>query len=73
MQYPEINSLKESLEILDRYKKQLTKEQYEAMKSNIYSFNIEDMHINELDIIGAIQVLKNEKTSKDLIKYYKAI
>ncbi|EAH7181330.1 hypothetical protein F0965_02615 [Campylobacter coli] len=49
-QYPEVHSLEESLAILKKYKDDLTKEQYENIKSNIGTHAIESIYCNELTI-----------------------
>ena len=69
--YPEVHSLKESLAILDKYKDDLTKEQYEQNKSIICGFAIENMFANEEDIINLIKVDKQEKTPDEIIAEYK--
>ena len=69
--YPEVYSLEESLAILDKYKDDLTKEQYEQNKSIICGFAIENMFANEEDIINLIKVDKQEKTPDEIIAEYK--
>ncbi|EAI9929508.1 hypothetical protein C5535_08315 [Campylobacter jejuni] len=49
-QYPEVHSLEESLAILKKYKDDLTKEQYEGIKSTICGHAIESIYCNELTI-----------------------
>mgnify|MGYP003503322184 FL=1 len=71
MRYPEVHSLEESLAILDKYKDDLTKEQYEQNKSIICGFAIENMFANEEDIINLIKVDKQEKTPDEIIAEYK--
>ena len=71
MRYPEVHSLKESLAILDKYKDDLTKKQYEAIKSNIGSFAIEGMFLNQRNIIDNIKILKGEMTADEIIAEYK--
>lgn len=65
--YPEVYSLAESLAILDRYKSDLTDEQYQQNKSVISSFAIENMYLNEKDILNLIQ-LDNGVNPNELIK-----
>ncbi|MBR2149483.1 MAG: hypothetical protein IJ965_08685 [Campylobacter sp.] len=69
--YPEVYSLEESLAILDKYKDDLTKEQYRAIKSTICGHAIENMFANERDIINMIKIAKNEKTADEIIAEYK--
>ena len=71
MRYPEVHSLKESLAILDKYKDDLTKEQYRAIRSNIGSFAIEGMFLNQRNIIDNIKILKGEMTANEIIAEYK--
>ena len=71
MRYPEVHSLKESLAILDKYKDDLTKKQYEAIRSNIGSFAIEGMFLNQRNIIDNIKILKGEMTADEIIAEYK--
>ena len=71
MRYPEVHSLKESLAILDKYKDDLTKEQYRAIRSTISGHAIENMFANERDIINMIKIAKNEKTADEIIAEYK--
>uniref|UniRef100_UPI003AF336FA hypothetical protein n=1 Tax=Campylobacter coli TaxID=195 RepID=UPI003AF336FA len=67
-QYPEVHSLEESLAILKKYKDDfLTKEQYEAIRSNIGNFAIEDMFLNEKDIIDNVKIIKGEATANECI------
>ena len=69
--YPEVHSLKESVAILDKYKQELTKTQYRAIRSNIGNFAIEGMHANERDIIELIQIQKGERSADEIIAEYK--
>ena len=71
MRYTEVYSLKESLAILDKYKDDLTKEQYEVIRSNIGSFAIEGMFLNQRNIIDNIKILKGEMTADEIIAEYK--
>ncbi len=70
-QYPEVHSLEESLAILQKYKDDVTKEQYEAIRSNIGNFAIEDMFLNERNIIDNIKIIKGEATANEIITEYK--
>ena len=69
--YPEVYSLEESLAILDKYKDDLTKKQYEAIRSTICGHAIENMFANERNIIDMIKIAKNEKTADEIIAEYK--
>ncbi|HED8351443.1 TPA: hypothetical protein R6D69_001869 [Campylobacter coli] len=68
-QYPEVYSLEESLAILKKYKDDLTKEQYENIKSNIGTHAIESIYLNELDIIMLVK--KNVYNKQINLIYFK--
>ncbi|MFY9070719.1 hypothetical protein PZQ46_08865 [Aliarcobacter butzleri] len=65
--YPEVYTLAESLAILDKYKDDLTEEQFNNIKSVISSFAIESMYLNEKDIFDGIKIQKGEATADELI------
>ncbi|MDN5082983.1 hypothetical protein [Aliarcobacter butzleri] len=65
--YPEVYTLVESLAILDKYKDDLTEEQFNNIKSVISSFAIESMYLNEKDILDGIKIQKGEATADELI------
>jgi len=69
--YPEVYSLDKSLAILDKYKNDLTIEQYSNIKSNICGHAIENMFANEKDILNCIRVEKKEATANEIITQYK--
>lgn len=71
MTYPEVHSLEESLAILDKYKNELNKEQYNSINSTIHNFAIESMYANERDILNMIRVQKREITADEIIAQYK--
>ena len=70
-QYPRVHSLEESLAILKQYQDDLTKEQYENIKSIICGHAIEYIFANEKNIIDMIKVAKNEITADEIIANYK--
>ncbi|MFW3399577.1 hypothetical protein [Aliarcobacter butzleri] len=69
--YPEVYTLAESLAILDKYKDDLTDEQFNNIKSVISSFAIESMYLNEKNILDGIKIEKGEVTADELITQYK--
>jgi len=71
--YPEVYSLDESLAILDKYKNDLTIEQFNNIRSTIHNFAIENMFANERDIIDCVKIQKGVKTAAELIVQYKKI
>lgn len=58
--YPEVYSLENSLAILEKYKDELSVEQYEQHRSIICNHAIEGMFANEQDIIDLIKVGKRK-------------
>ena len=69
--YPEVYTLAESLAILDKYKDDLTEEQFNNIKSVISSFAIESMYLNEKNILDGIKIEKGEATADEIITQYK--
>lgn len=70
--YPQVYSLEESLKILDKYANELTKKQYDNIKSVICGFAIESMYLNEEDILNGIEIQKGNKTAEEIAQEYKA-
>ncbi|HEG3990712.1 TPA: hypothetical protein SC647_001981 [Campylobacter coli] len=70
-QYPEVYSLEESLAILKKYKDDLTKEQYENIKSNIGTHAIESIYLNELDIIMLVKKNVYGLSADEILTEYK--
>ena len=68
--YPEVYSLEKSLAILEKYKDELSAEQYEQNRSIVCNHAIEGMFANEQDIIDLIKVGKG-KTPDEIINEYK--
>ena len=69
--YPEVYSLEKSLAILEKYKDELSAEQYEQNRSISCNLAIEGMFANEQDIIDLIRVDKGERTPDEIINEYK--
>lgn len=69
--YPEVYTLAESLAILEKYKDDLTEEQFNNIKSVISSFAIESMYLNEKNILDGIKIEKGEATADEIITQYK--
>ena len=68
--YLEVYSLEKSLAILEKYKDELSAEQYEQNRSIRCNHAIESMFANEQDIIDLIKVDKGEKTPDEIINEY---
>ncbi|HDX6281803.1 TPA: hypothetical protein RPW02_001740 [Campylobacter fetus subsp. venerealis] len=71
MTYPEVYSLEESLAILKKYKDDVSKKDYEEIKSTICGHAIENMFANEKDVIDMIKIAKNEANADEIIAEYK--
>lgn len=69
--YQESNSLKESLEILKRYKNDVSKEVYENIKGVISNNAIEDIYLDELDIIMMIKRAAYNLSADEVLAEYK--
>ncbi|EAK1209136.1 hypothetical protein A9463_09095 [Campylobacter coli] len=69
-QYPEVYSLEESLAVLKKYKDDLTKEQYENIKSNIGTHAIESIYLNGLDIIMLVKKNVYGLSANEIIAEY---
>ncbi len=70
--YPNSHSKKESLEILARYKSELSEEQYDAILYSLCSHALEEIYLNERDILLGIAQLKDEITVDEIVKIAKA-
>ncbi len=70
-QYPEVHSLEESLAILQKYKDDVSKKDYEEIKSTICGHAIEDMFANEEDIIMLVKMSAYNLSSDEIIAEYK--
>ncbi len=66
--FPEVYSFEESVAILDKYKNQLTKEQYDSIKSNIGTHSIEDIYLNERDIKMLVDMCVHHLSSEEAIQ-----
>lgn len=61
---------KESIEILNSFKSELTKEQYDNILSNIGTHAIEDMFPDYEDIYNLVQVEKGLITPDEIVNNY---
>jgi hypothetical protein len=71
-EYPEVHSLEESLAILKKYKSELTREQYEQIKSVIGNHAIESIYSNERDILLMVDMQKNSLSFDEALARAKA-
>ncbi|MCE7204781.1 MULTISPECIES: hypothetical protein [Campylobacter] len=70
-QYPEVHSLEESLAILKKYKDDVSKKDYEEIKSTICGHAIEDIFANEEDIIMLVKMSAYNLSSDEILAEYK--
>ena len=70
--YPNSHSKEESMDILARYKSELSEEQYEAIVYSLCSHALEEIYLNERDILFGIAQLKDEITVDEIVEMVKA-
>ncbi len=70
--YPDSSSKTQSLEILDRYKYDLSTKEYDALYSSLCSHALENIYLNEKDILIGIAHLRNEMTLDEIVEIAKA-
>ena len=71
-EYPSSNSKEESLKILEKYKSQLSDDEYQAILDSLCSHAIEGMFFNEKNILLAISGLKDELSISEVVEIVKA-
>ena len=71
-EYPAVNSRAESLQILERYKSELTTEEYETILNSLCSHALENFYLNEKEILLSIAQLRNEITVDKIVELAKA-
>jgi len=70
--YPDSFSKIQSLEILEKYKNELTTKEYDAIFSSLCSHSLENMYLNEKDILVSIAHLRNEISLDEIVEIAKA-
>jgi len=65
--FPEVHSLEESMQILDKYKPRLSREDYENIAFAIRNQAHEDLYCNEDDIIGMVEIAEGKMTADEAI------
>ncbi len=70
--YPDSFSKVQSLEILAKYKDELTSKEYDAMFRSLCSHALENIYLNEKDILVSIAHLRHEISLDDIVKIAKA-
>ena len=70
--YPDSVSKIQSLEILEKYKADLTIKEYKAILSSLCSHALENMYLNEKDILVSIAHLRHEISLDEIVEIAKA-
>lgn len=70
--YPKSFSKMQSLAILNKYKKQLDAEEYDAIQSSLCSHALENIYLDEKDILLSIAQLRGEIDLEEIVEMAKA-
>jgi len=70
-EYPAVSSRAESLQILERYKSELTTEEYETILNSLCSHALENFYLSEKEILLSIAQLRNEITVDEIVELAK--
>jgi len=70
--YPDSFSKAQSLQILNKYKIELTTKEYDAIFSSLCSHALEYMYLNEKDILVSIAHLRHEISLDEIVEIAKA-
>ena len=71
-EYPAVNSRAESLQVLERYKSELTSDEYETILNSLCSHALENFYLNEKEILLSIAQLRNEISVEEIVELAKA-
>ncbi len=71
--YPTVSTREASLQILKRYKSELTSDEYETILNSLCSHALEHFYLNEKDILLSIAQLRNEITLDEIVELAKAL
>ena len=72
LEYPQIHSKDEAMQILARYKPELSDTEYDAIVYSLSSHALENIYLNEKDILLSIAQLRNEITLDEIVELAKA-
>ena len=70
--YPLTHSRTEALQVLERYRSELSAMEYETILNSLCSHALEDFYLNEKDILLSIAQLRNEITLDEIVALAKA-
>jgi len=70
--YPQTHSKAEAMQVLERYKTQLTTHEYDVILNSLCSHALESIYLNEKDILLSIAQLRNEITLDEIVELAKA-
>ena len=70
--YPNVHSKVESISILQRYRPELSVDEYDAIYNSLCSHALENIYLNEKDILLGIAQLRNEITLDEIVALAKA-
>ena len=70
--YPSTHSKAEAMQILERYKTDLSTQEYDAIHNSLCSHALEYIYLNEKDILLSIAQLRNEITLDEIVELAKA-
>ena len=70
--YPDVTSKAQSLQLLNKYKNELTPHEYEAIYHSLCSHALENIYLNEKDILVSIAHLRQEITLDEVVELAKA-
>jgi len=72
LEYPQTHSKDEAMQILSRYKPELSYAEYDAIVYSLSSHALENIYLNEKDILLSIAQLRNEITLDEIVELAKA-
>jgi len=70
--FPEASSKAQSMMLLNKYKDELTLQEYNAIYSSLCSHALENMYLNEKDILVSIAHMRHELALSDIVEIAKA-
>ncbi len=70
--YPQTYSKTEAIQILERYKLDLSTQEYNTILNSLCSHALESIYLNEKDILLSIAQLRNEITLDEIVALAKA-
>jgi len=65
--YPQTHSRFEALQVLERYRSELSSMEYETILNSLCSHALENFYLNERDILLSIAQLRNEITLDEIV------